>query len=80
MKGKKNIGLSKMHKIFVAADEEKRKTFLQKQLNNSKCKNALITEEEWEFKENWLKNSHASPTNANETYGNLISWLDQTLL
>ena len=27
---------------------------------------------EAEFEENWLKNSHASPTNANETDGNLI--------
>ena len=34
----KNIGLSEMHNIFVAADEEKRKTFMKKQINNSKCK------------------------------------------
>ena len=45
---------------------------MTKQINNSKCKNAQVTEEEWEFEENWLKNLHASPTNANETYGNLI--------
>ena len=25
-----------MHNIFVAADEEKRKTFMKKQINNSK--------------------------------------------
>ena len=37
-KGKKNIGLSEMHNIFVAADEEKRKTFMKKQINNSKRK------------------------------------------
>jgi hypothetical protein len=35
---KKNIGLSEMHNIFVAADEEKRKTFMKKQINNSKRK------------------------------------------
>ena len=35
---KKNIGLSEMHNIFVAADEEKRKTFMKKQINNTKCK------------------------------------------
>ena len=29
---KKNIGLSEMHNIFVAADEEKRKTFMKKQI------------------------------------------------
>ena len=34
----KNIGLSEMHNIFVAADEEKRKTFMKKQINNSKHK------------------------------------------
>ena len=38
MKEKKNIGLSEMHNIFVAADEEKRKTFMKKQINNSKHK------------------------------------------
>ena len=38
MKGKKNIGLSEMHNIFVAADEEMRKTFMKKQINNSKRK------------------------------------------
>ena len=27
-----------MHNIFVAADEEKRKIFMKKQINNSKCK------------------------------------------
>jgi len=37
-KGKKNIGLSEMHNIFVAADEEKRKTFMKKQINNTKRK------------------------------------------
>ena len=37
-KGKKNIGLSEIHNIFVAADEEKRKTFMKKQINNSKLK------------------------------------------
>ena len=37
-KGKKNIGLSEMHNIFVAADEEKRKTVMNKQINNSKSK------------------------------------------
>lgn len=37
-KEKKNIGLSEMHNIFVAADEEKRKTFMKKQINNSKRK------------------------------------------
>ena len=36
--GKKSIGLSEMHNIFVAADEEKRKTFMKKQINNSKRK------------------------------------------
>jgi len=36
--GKKNIGLSEMHNIFVAADEEKRKTFMKKQINNTKRK------------------------------------------
>ena len=35
--GKKDIGLSEMH-VFVAADEEKRKTFIKKQINNSKRK------------------------------------------
>ena len=37
---KKNIGLSQTHNcnIFVAADEEKRKTFMKEQINNSKCK------------------------------------------
>ena len=35
---KKNIGLSEMHNIFVAADEEKRKTFMKKQINNSERK------------------------------------------
>ena len=35
---KKNIGLSEMHNIFVAADEEKRKTFMKKQINNTKRK------------------------------------------
>ena len=35
---KKNVGLSEMHNIFVAADEEKRKTFMKKQINNTKCK------------------------------------------
>ena len=29
--GKKNIGLSEINNIFVAADEEKRKTFMKKQ-------------------------------------------------
>jgi len=37
-KEKKNIGLSEMHNIFVAADEEKRKTFMKKQINNTKRK------------------------------------------
>ena len=37
-KGKKNIGLSEMHNIFVAADEEKRKKFMTKQINNTKLK------------------------------------------
>ena len=37
--GKKNIGLSEMHNIFVAADEEKRKTFMKKQIKKSKHKN-----------------------------------------
>ena len=36
--GKKNIGLSEMHNIFVAADEEKRKTFMKKQIINTKHK------------------------------------------
>jgi len=36
--GKKNIGLSEMHNIFVAAGEEKRKTFMKKQINNTKRK------------------------------------------
>ena len=36
--GKKNIGLSEMYNIFVAADEEKRKTFMKKQINNIKRK------------------------------------------
>ena len=36
--GKKNIGLSEMHNIFVAADEEKRKKFMKKQINNTKRK------------------------------------------
>ena len=34
----KNIGLSEMHNIFVAADEEKRKKFMKKQINNTKRK------------------------------------------
>ena len=38
MKEKKNIGLSEMHNIFVAADEEKRNTFMKKQINNTKRK------------------------------------------
>ena len=46
MKGKKNIGLSETHNIFVAADEETRKTFMKKQIKNFKHKNAQITEEE----------------------------------
>ena len=37
-KGKKNIGLSEMHNIFVAADEEKRTKFMKKQTNNTKRK------------------------------------------
>ena len=37
-RGKKNIGLSEMHNIFVAADEEKRNKFMKKQINNSKRK------------------------------------------
>ena len=37
-KAKKNKGLSEMHNIFVAADEETRKTFMKKQINNSKHK------------------------------------------
>ena len=37
-RGKKNKGVSEMHNIFVAADEEKRKTFMKKQINNSKRK------------------------------------------
>ena len=52
--------------------KKREKTFMKKQINNSKCKNAQVTEEEREFKENWLKNLHASPTNTNETDGNLI--------
>ena len=35
---KKHIGLSEMHNIFVAANEEKRKTFMKKQINNTKRK------------------------------------------
>ena len=35
---KKNIGLSEMHNIFVAADEEKRKKFMKEQINKSKHK------------------------------------------
>ena len=35
--GKKH-GLSEKHNIFVAADEEKRITFMKKQINNSKRK------------------------------------------
>ena len=35
---KQNIGLSEMHNIFVAADEEKRKKFMKKQINNTKRK------------------------------------------
>ena len=42
-KGKKNIGCSEMHNIFVAANEAKRKTFMKKQINNSKRKNAKVT-------------------------------------
>ena len=37
-KGKKNIGLSEIHNIFVAADEEKRKKIMKKQIKNSKRK------------------------------------------
>ena len=35
---KKNVGLSEMHNIFVAADEEKREKFMKKQINNPKRK------------------------------------------
>ena len=68
MKEKKNIGLSEMHNIFVAADEKKRKTFMKKQINNTKRKKNENS------KKTGLKNSLAiaSPTNANETDGNLI--------
>ena len=34
----KNIGLSEMHIIFVAADEEKRKKIMKKKINNTKRK------------------------------------------
>ena len=49
MKKNIDISLSEIHncniKIFVTADEEKRKILMMKQIKNSKCKNAQVTEE-----------------------------------
>ena len=54
--GKKKHRPFRNTQYFVTADEEIRKNITKKQINTFQCKNAQVTEEEWEFKENWLKN------------------------